>query len=106
MGAGTSRRNSPPKHAIANGFAFGSIPNKIQIAGPEGLLEDLPILEELDGCPVCFPYPNSSLCTRVCIQEVVADEYPRALFLFIEVDQNHTGAVLNRNQAELVLCVS
>lgn len=35
MGAGASKRNSPPKHAIANGFAFGSIPKRIQITGPE-----------------------------------------------------------------------
>ena len=74
--------NAPPKHAIANGFAIGSV--------PESIVPNKDISEEM--CALLSPIRAFGY---VFAYSAGAHRAIRGHFSFFEVDLNHTGSVMN-----------
>ena len=75
--------DSPPKHAIANGFAIGHVPDHI-ISNQEDISEEMcALLSPVRPFAYIFAYSAG------------AHKSIRGHYSFFEVDLTHTGAVLN-----------
>eukprot|EP00986_Skeletonema_menzelii_P013820 scaffold8448_cov188-Skeletonema_menzelii.AAC.1 len=75
--------NSPPKHAIANGFAIGHVPEQI-ISNDEEITEEMcALLSPVRPFAYIFAYSAG------------AHKAIRGHFSFFEVDLTHTGAAMN-----------
>ncbi len=74
--------NAPPKHAIANGFAIGSVPESI-VANEDISEEMCALLSPVRAFGYIFAYSAG------------AHRAIRGHFSFFDVDLNHTGSVMN-----------